>query len=80
MENIIKYNNIFKKIFGVDDSQLTDNFDIMNVEQWDSVAQMELISALEDEFDIMFDPDDIIEFNSYIIGKELLKRNGIEIK
>ncbi|NFH91442.1 acyl carrier protein [Clostridium botulinum] len=80
MENIIKYNNVFKKIFGVEETKLNDNFDIMNVEQWDSVAQMELITALEDEFDLMFDPDDIIEFTSYSAGKELLKRNGIEIE
>ena len=34
---------------------------------------MSLIAALEDEFDIMFESDDIIDFSSYEKGKEILK-------
>lgn len=36
---------------------------------------MALISALEDNFDIMMDTEDIINFNSFEKGKEILEKN-----
>ena len=35
---------------------------------------MGLVSALEDAFDIMLDTDDIIDFNSFEKGKEILAK------
>lgn len=32
---------------------------------WDSVAHMQLVSALEGEFDIMLDTDDVIGMSSF---------------
>ena len=40
---------------------------------------MGLISAIEDSFDIMFDTDDIIDFNSFEKGIEILKKYNVEI-
>ena len=68
MSNIEKLNNIFKEIFSVDDAALADlNKD--NVDGWDSVHQLSLTSTIEDEFDIMLDAEDIIEFTSYENGQ-----------
>ena len=39
---------------------------------WDSVGHMGLMAAIEDAFDIMMEPDDIIDFSSYVKGKEIL--------
>ena len=36
---------------------------------------MRLMAALEESFDIMMDIDDIIDFGSYEIGKEILTKN-----
>ncbi len=36
---------------------------------------MSLIAALEDAFDIMMDTDDIIEFESFHKGLEILSKN-----
>ncbi|KIL08040.1 acyl carrier protein [Clostridium botulinum] len=80
MENKQKYNKVFMKTFDVEESKLTDDFDVMTVEQWDSVAQMELIAELEQVFDIMFDPEDVIEFTSYKVGKEILRKMEINIE
>ena len=38
---------------------------------------MTLISSLEDEFDIMMETDDIIDFESYEKGIEILKKYGV---
>ena len=48
------------------------------VELWDSVGHMSLVAALEDEFDIMIDTDDIIDLSSYEKGIEILKKYNIE--
>ena len=78
MSNIEKLNNIFKEIFSVDDAALADlNKD--NVDGWDSVHQLSLTSTIEDEFDIMLDAEDIIEFNSYENAKKILAKYEIEL-
>ena len=38
---------------------------------------MGLIAEIEDTFDIMMDTDDIIDFNSFTKGMELLKKYDI---
>ena len=78
MNNIEKLNNIFKEIFSVDDAALADlNKD--NVDGWDSVHQLSLTSTIEDEFDIMLDAEDIIEFTSYENAKKILAKYEIEL-
>ena len=47
---------------------------------WDSIGHMNLVATLEDEFDIMFDTDDIIDFNSFEKGIELLKKYDVIIE
>lgn len=51
-----------------------------DVPAWDSVGHMGLISELEDAFDIQFETDDIVDFNSYEKGIELLKKYDIVIE
>ena len=46
---------------------------------WDSVGHMTLVAALEDEFDIMMDTDDIIDFSSFEVGKQILKKYDVLI-
>lgn len=79
MENLEKYNNAFVKVFGAKAEELSDNYGKETVEEWDSVHQLSLIAELEEVFDIMFDPEDIMEMVSYGDGKELLKKYDIDI-
>ena len=41
---------------------------------------MGLISELEDAFDIQFETDDIVDFNSYERGIQLLAKYGVVIE
>lgn len=74
------YDKIFAEVFEVNTADLNEGFSSDNVENWDSVAQLNLVSSLEDEFDVMFDTDDILELNSYVKGFEVLERMGIKIE
>ncbi len=77
MTNLEKLNNIFCEVFSVDASALGANFDKNNVDCWDSVHQLSLTSAVEDEFDIMLDAEDILEFTSYENAKNILAKYDI---
>lgn len=79
MTNLEKYNKIFEDVFLVGEDDLKKGFDNEAVENWDSVRQLSLTTALEDEFDIMFDAEDILALNSYEKGKEILKKYEIEL-
>ena len=78
MSNREKYNNAFMESFDVEESQLA-SLAYQDVPAWDSVGHMGLISELEDAFDIQFETDDIVDFNSYEKGIELLKKYNIVI-
>ena len=73
MTNLEKYNNTFITTFEITEEQLA-GLKYQDIEAWDSVGHMGLIAALEDAFDIMMDTDDIIDFNSYEKGKEILSK------
>ena len=79
MENIEKYNNAFVQVFGAKAEELNDNYGKDTVEEWDSVHQLSLMSELEEAFDIMFDPEDIMEMTSYANGKEILAKYDVAL-
>lgn len=79
MENLEKYNNAFVEVFGAKVEELNDDYSKENVGEWDSVHQLTLISIFEEAFDIMFDPEDIMEMTSYAKGKELLKKYEVDL-
>lgn len=77
MTNLEKLNSIFCEVFSVEESALNSNFNKCNVECWDSVRQLSLTSSVEDEFDIMLDAEDILEFTSYDNAKAVLVKYDI---
>ena len=79
MTNLEKLNNIFCEVFSVEASALNTDFDKNSVEGWDSVHQLSLTSAVEDEFDIMLDAEDILDFTSYNNAKAILAKYDIEL-
>ena len=79
MNNLEKHTQVFVETFGVTEEEAV-NLKYQDIDAWDSVGHMGLISALEDAFDIMMDTDDIIDFSSFEKGKEILMKDdyGVE--
>ena len=73
-----KYNKVFMDVLDVEENQL-ESLKYQDVPAWDSVGHMGLVSELEDAFDIQFETDDIVDFNSYQKGIEILKKYDVEI-
>jgi acyl carrier protein len=79
MTNLEKLNKIFCEVFSVEESALNSEFDKCSVAGWDSVHQLSLTSSVEDEFDIMLDAEDILEFSSYDNAKTILAKYDVEL-
>jgi len=79
MENLEKYNKAFIDVFGAKTEELNENYGKESVDEWDSVHQLSLIAEFEEAFDIMFDPEDIMEMTSYAKGKELLAKYDVTL-
>lgn len=71
MSNYEKYIGVFKDLFEVTD-EVAVSLKYQEIEAWDSVGHMNLIAQIEDAFGIEMEADDIIEFSSFGIGKEIL--------
>jgi acyl carrier protein len=50
---------------------------VYGTSQWDSVAHMTLIAAIESEFDILIDTDDVIDLSGYEKSKEIVSKYGV---
>ena len=79
MSNKEKYIEAFVESLDVRKDQVP-GLEYQSVPSWDSVGHMGLVAAIEDAFDIQFETDDIVEFNSFKKGIELLKKYDIEIE
>lgn len=73
-----RYDSAFKETFEIDDSLLNEKLKYQSILSWDSVGHMSLIAALEDAFDIMMEMDDIVDFSSYEVGIETMKKYGVD--
>lgn len=72
MDNLKTYNEIFMDVFSVEESMLNGDFTKDNVEGWDSIHQLTLMTGIEDAFDIMFATEDALALTSYEAGKIIL--------
>ena len=56
-----KINEIIAKTFKIALEEATKNLEMKDVDRWDSLSHMDLIVAIEEEFNIQLSGDDIAE-------------------
>ena len=59
MENKIK--RVMANVFLIEESEIKENASPDAIPQWDSIGHLNLITSLEEEFDIIFTEEQIIE-------------------
>mgnify|MGYP000623748511 CR=1 FL=1 len=64
---------ILSIVFVIDESQINDFSSPENVENWDSLGHLNLIVALEEEFELKFTDDEISEMLNFKLIEEILK-------
>lgn len=77
MKNLADYEKVFIQSFEIDNSKLK-GLNYQDIPEWDSVGHMNLMNALEEQFNIELDIDDIIDFSSFEKGQEILSKYGVE--
>ncbi len=77
MSNLEKYTQVFTELFGKSADEVK-KLHYQDIPEWDSVGHMTLVSQLEDTFDIMMETDDIIDFESYEKGLDILKKYHVD--
>lgn len=73
-----KYIKVFKKIFG--NIKNIEDLSVLTSQNWDSIKHFELIGNIENEFNIELKANDIMKFNSFEKGVEILKKYKISIE
>lgn len=72
-----KLDDIFCEVFNVEPAALGADFCKGTVACWDSVRQLALATALEQAFDILLDPEDIMGCTSYLNVRQIVIKYGI---
>lgn len=79
MTNLEKYTKAFTESFEITADE-AKGLAYQAISAWDSVGHMDLIATLEETFDIMMETDDIIDFNSYERGIEIMRKYDINME
>lgn len=74
MTNKERYDKVMTEALELQPQDLNEGLVYNSVPEWDSVGHMSLMAALETEFDIMMETEDIIDFSSYFKGMQILAK------
>ena len=77
MTNNEKLVHAFVEALQIDPSLVTDDLQYNSIREWDSVAHMTLVAALDEAFEIMLDTDDIIDMSSVAKVREILGKYDV---
>ena len=72
MEDRIK--SVMAAVFEVPVDDITDEASPDNIASWDSLKHMNLIVALEEEFGVQFEGDEIVEMINYALIKLIISK------
>lgn len=56
-----KIQDVFRQIFSDETLNISDKMTADDIEAWDSIMHINIIEAIQDEFNILFDFDEIAE-------------------
>lgn len=68
-----KLKKVFAGIFRIDVENISSETSVQNLEEWDSLAHMKLIFAVEEEFGVVFEEEEISELISFSALMEKLE-------
>jgi acyl carrier protein len=73
-----KLRDVFVEALGIDASVDVENLKYRDIEEWDSVGHMALVAAIEDEFDVEFATDQVIDMSSFKVAVDMLEGFGVK--
>jgi acyl carrier protein len=64
---------VFVEALQLEDDVDVENLKYRDIEAWDSVGHMALVAAIEDEFDVQFDTDQVIDMSSFKVAVDMVE-------
>lgn len=55
-----------------------ENLKYRDIEQWDSLGHMTLVAAIEDEFGVQLDTEQVIDMSSFAVARDMLRSMGVD--
>jgi acyl carrier protein len=68
----------FMEALNISRDLVQDELKYNTISEWDSVAHMILVSALEEKFSVMLDTNEILDMSSVAQAKIILGNHGIK--
>lgn len=69
--------DVFSETLGIERGRVVDGLEYNSIKEWDSVAHMALIAALEENYDIMLETEDVIDMSSVSRAREILSKYSV---
>lgn len=78
MDTVSRIKTIMSAVFEISIDEINDDSSIDNIENWDSLRHLNLILALEDEFEISLPDEEVGNMNNFklieiIVNEQLSK-------
>lgn len=77
MNNEERMKSVLANIFKIDAKSIDDDSSVDTIETWDSLTHLNLVLALENEFDVSFTEEQTVEMMNYQLIKINLTELGI---
>ena len=77
MNDIISSDRVieaFARVLGIAPERVTDDLRYASIPEWDSIAHMSVVAALEEAFGVMIDMDDVIDMSSVGKAREIIAK------
>lgn len=75
-----KLKRVLANIFNIDIERIDDTTSVDTVSQWDSLKHLNLVLALEQEFNITLSTEQTVEILNYPLIKAVLSEHGIQFQ
>jgi acyl carrier protein len=68
---------VFVSTLELPDDTAVEQLKYRDVEQWDSLGHMTLVAAIEDEFGVQLDTEQVIDMSSFKVALDMLRGMGV---
>jgi len=74
----VRLKQVLANVFGVEVRAIDEATSVDTVERWDSLRHLNLVLALEQEFNVTLTEEQTVQILSYPLIKVVLKEHGID--
>lgn len=76
----VKLKKVLADVFKIEVTSVNEDTSVDTVERWDSLNHLNLILALESEFDVSFSEEQSVEIMNYPLIKMVLLEHGVKFQ